>query len=59
MVWRASLEMQLALPIRHRMGRSREWSASWLRIKFESPAFRMSTDEIKKGRVQVESNFKT
>lgn len=59
MVRRASLEMQLALPVRHRMGRSREWSASWLRIKFESPAFRMSIDEIKKGRVQVESNFKT
>ena len=58
-VQRASLEIQLALPIRRQMGRSREWSAFWLRIKFESPVFSMSIDEIKKGRVQVERNFKT
>lgn len=30
---------------------------SWLRIKFESPAFRMFIDEIKKRRVQVESKL--
>ena len=59
MVQRANLEIKLALPIRHKMGRSREWSASWLRIKLGSPAFRMSIDEVKKGRVQVEENFKT
>lgn len=58
-VQRASLEIQLVLLIRHQMGRSREWSASCLRIKFESPVFRMSIDEIKKGRVQVERNFRT
>lgn len=59
MVQRANLEIKLVLPIRHQIGRSREWSASWLRIKLGSPVFRIFIDEIKKGRVQVEGNFKT